>query len=107
MAQSRVYDLDVSVTASAQPDPGTSSASGDIVVYGTPVEQETLSGTRNGSNNAFTVAHTPRADWPFQLYRNGVKLILTTDYTRSGVNITMTSGNEPASDQLLTADYRY
>lgn len=105
MAQNRVYDHNVSVTASAAPDPGTASLSTDLVVYGTPVEQESLSGTVNGSNTAFTVAHTPRADWPFALYQNGIKLIPTTDYSRSGVNITMVSA--PVSGQLLTADYRY
>lgn len=108
MPQSRVYDLDVSITAAAQPDPGVSSASPDIVVYGTPVEQEVPAGLRNGANKVFTFAHTPRADWPFAFFMDGVKYIPTTEYTRVGAVVTLAAGTDaPAADQVPTGDYRY
>lgn len=106
--QNRIYTFLAGVQQSAAPDPGTPASSADVIPFsymGTIVEQEAPTGALNGSNTAFTLAHTPLSGWPFALFLDGIKLILGTDYTRTGTAITMTTA--PASNQVLTADYRY
>lgn len=56
----------------------------------------------SGSGTDFTIANTPVAG-SVKLYRNGIRQTITTDYTISGANITLTS--TIGSDTLL-ADYR-
>lgn len=68
-------------------------------------DDETPSGTLNGSNTAFTLAHTPSPSGSLQLYLNGVLQVPGTDFTLSGASITMTVA--PASTDTLKAWYRY
>lgn len=112
MAASRIYEYDTTVTTPTQPVAGTPSLSSDLVPksyldsqFGTIVEDEVPSGDKDNVNETFTLAHTPLAAWPFHLMVDGVKLTYTTDYTRSGVTITIPGGL--SSDQKPTADYRY
>lgn len=65
---------------------------------------ETPSGTINGSNPTFTLAATPVAG-SVRLYRNGLRLKATVNFTISGSTITMLSGNIPETDDWLLADY--
>ena len=69
------------------------------------VDNETPSGSVNGSNTAFTIASTP-VSGSVELYRNGIRLKsgAGNDYTVSGVNITMNQAPE-SGDALLT-DYQ-
>lgn len=106
--QSRIYVFMAGVEQAAQPDAGTPTDPNDIVplsYFGTLVEQESVSGTRDNSNTDFTVAHTPLSHWPFELFVNGVLLKAGVDYTRSGVNITIAGGLD--TTQVPTATYRY
>jgi len=68
------------------------------------VDAEIPSGTVNGSNVTFTLAHTPTAG-SLHFYLNGVRLRPTTDYTLAGATITMVAA--PQTGDWLYADYRY
>lgn len=70
--------------------------------YGTPPRLEIPSGTMNGVNATFTVAHSPST---FLLYYNGQLLKEGTGYTRNGTIITMQSGYIPVSGDQLFAVY--
>lgn len=69
------------------------------------VDQETPSGTVNGSNTAFSLANTPVAG-SIHLYLNGVlqEAGAGNDYTISGASITMLTA--PLSGEKLRASYR-
>jgi hypothetical protein len=67
-------------------------------------ENETPSGTINGSNTAFTLAHAPTTG-SLKLFLNGARQQLTGDYTLSGTTITFLTA--PQSGSILLADYRY
>lgn len=71
---------------------------------GTPVTDETPAGSLNGSNQLFTIAHTPLAG-TFALFINGVRQRNGTDYTITGGAITVTV--PPKSTDYLTAVYSY
>ncbi len=70
------------------------------------VTGETPSGTVNGSNVTFTLAHAP-ATGTLQLYRQGVRQQAGAgaDYSLSGSTITFNAA--PPSGDSLIADYRY
>lgn len=68
---------------------------------GTPVSSEVPSGTVNNVNTAFTIANLPLAG-TFKLYKNGVR---TTDFSRSGQNITMSVA--PNFGEQILCDYEY
>ena len=67
---------------------------------------ETPSGTIDGSNASFTLAHTPESG-TLILQRNGVTAKLTTEYTLSGGTITFEAGFEPQTGDWLLTSYRY
>ena len=66
-------------------------------------EQETPSGSINGSNTAFTLAFTPTANSAVQVYLDGVFQEQTVDYTISGANLTFTEA--PSLGQTMKAVY--
>lgn len=70
----------------------------------TDVWSETPSGTIDGSNVTFTLAHTPTAG-SVALYLNGARQKVTDDYTISGTTITFISA--PLTGSNLLADYVY
>ena len=55
------------------------------------VYNETPSGTINGVNDTFTLAHAPNPSSSLTLTLNGQVLIQGSDYTLSGSTITMTT----------------
>jgi hypothetical protein len=67
------------------------------------VTREAPSGTKNGSNPTFTLAHDPAGT--LSLYLNGQLMFPTGDYTISTVTITMIQVVE--STDVLLASYRY
>lgn len=76
----------------------TSSGGGS----GTWYQDEVPSGTKNGSNKAFTLAHTPTS--VVLLYLNGQYLVSGgVDYTRVTTAITMVVA--PLSTDALIATY--
>lgn len=70
------------------------------------VTREAVSGTKNGTNPTFTLAHAPTADSEM-LFLNGLLLNpgAGNDYTISGSTITMLT--LPVSTDILLATYRY
>lgn len=77
------------------------------VLTGTFSDAETPSGSINGSNVTFTLAHTPNPSADLQLYLNGQQLIAgaSADYTLSTATVTMASA--PKTGDILIAFYRY
>lgn len=66
------------------------------------IRNEVPGGSVNSSNVTFTLASTP-ASGSLRLYKNGVRLKITDDYTLSGTTITMVSA--PLTGDKLLADY--
>lgn len=64
---------------------------------------ETPSGAINGSNTVFTLAQSPLENEAVDVYLDGIKQIVTTDYSVSGSTITFVVA--PASGQSLRVDY--
>lgn len=76
--------------------------------YGTGITQvdgEVPSGTINSSNVTFTLAHAPNPATSLHLFKNGLRQLLTTDYSLSGLTITYTTA--PATSSTHEADYTY
>lgn len=68
-------------------------------------DNETPSGTVNGTNDIFTLANTPNPAMSLQLYVNGILQLYGTDFTLLAATITFT--NAPSTGAILTAFYRY
>lgn len=68
------------------------------------IDDETPSGTKNGSNTIFTIGNSPSPVSSLKVYRNGQRLRITEDYTFSGTTITFVV--PPESDDVLLVDYR-
>jgi hypothetical protein len=67
---------------------------------------EVPTGTLNGTNATFTLAHTPVAPSTLTVYRNGVLLSNGVDYNVSGANITFIGSQVPQSNDVLQTYYR-
>ena len=85
--------------------PLTPSSGGGI--SGTASFNETPSGTIDGSNNVFTLAHTPnQTSIPLMLYVNGARQASGgVDFTLSGATITFVT--PPEAGSVIFADYYY
>jgi hypothetical protein len=81
---------------------GLSGGSGSLVQVQRVMEE--VSGSKNGTNTAFTVSHTPGLA-SLELFLNGLRIVVGTDFTLSGSNITMNYA--PASTDSLQAVYFY
>lgn len=68
------------------------------------IDDETPSGTKNGSNTQFYLSKAP-INGSLKLYRGGARQRVTEDYTLVGKLITFTVA--PESTEILLADYRY
>lgn len=88
--------------AAASAVAAAASAASAALAVGTVSAGEAVSGTVDGVNLSFTVAHTPNTSIPFMLYIDGLR---ETAFTRVGSAITMTTA--PAVGQTLVADYNY
>ena len=64
-------------------------------------QDELVSGTKDGNNVTFTLAHTPTG--LVQLYLNGQYQVSGIDYTRTGTTITMTTA--PYAGNILSCNY--
>lgn len=82
---------------------GTSSFSG--IEYGLFVDNETPTGTIDGANNVFTLAHTPDPVASLELYLNGAFQTAGEDYILSSGTITFI--NAPVSSSIIRCSYRY
>ena len=67
------------------------------------IDDETPTGTINGSNQTFYLSNAPIPS-SVKVYLGGVRLRVTQDYTLSGRTLTFT--NAPQVGEILLADYR-
>lgn len=70
------------------------------------VDGETPAGAEDGVNTTFTLANSPNPSSSLGLYRNGLRLRQTGDYTISGNTITFQAGAVPQPNDGLLASYR-
>jgi len=66
------------------------------------IDDETPSGTQDGSNKAFLLSKAPIG---LKLYRGGARQRITEDYTLSGKTVTFLVA--PVVGEILLADYKY
>ena len=86
---------------------GLQGAKGDAGVAATNQSVEAPSGTMDGSNQTFTLAHTPAGN--IQLFYGGIMLRegVGYDFTISGVTITLLGSIKPVLGENLMAAYLY
>ncbi len=65
---------------------------------------EIPTGTKDGVNKTFTLAYAPNPTSSLEVYFNGQKVQLTTDYTVSGTTLTLVTF-APQSTDILTVNY--
>ena len=70
------------------------------------VDAETPAGSVNNANALFTLANTPSPSSSLNLYRNGLLMNPSGDYTVSGNSITFQGASIPQSGDTLLASYR-
>jgi hypothetical protein len=70
------------------------------------VDQETPSGAINGINLTFTSSQTPSPSSSLAVFRNGVRMTLSVDYTLSGAIITFVTASVPQTTDTLSCSYR-
>lgn len=70
------------------------------------IDAESPAGTLNGSNTTFALTHTPSSAGSLTLFRNGVLLADSVDFTLSGSTVTFSGSSVPQSGDLLQAYYR-
>ena len=68
------------------------------------IDDETPSGTVNGSNATFTLANVPNPPASVKVFVNGARMRVTDDYTLSSKTITF--GTAPPSSSIILVDYR-
>ncbi len=90
--------------------PNITSSPGGVIVgedtSGTFVDLETPAGLLNGSNLVFTLSAAPSPTNSLSLFRNGLRMSPTVDYTVSGNTITFISGAQPQPGDILRASFR-
>jgi len=88
-------------------DTGLQGSKGDAGVAASNQSIETPSGTMDGSNQTFTLAHTPAGNielfWNGNLLKEGVGY----DFTISGTTITLIGTNKPNLGDNMIAVYVY
>lgn len=93
-------------TGALQYSTSTHAFSCGSVPTGSFADAETPTGTINGSNVTFTLAHTPNPAASLQLFLNGQELIAGgADYTLS--TATITAASAPKTGDVLIAFYRF
>ena len=70
------------------------------------VDGEIPTGTVDGSNTAFTLSQAPNPPASLELYRNGIHLRSTLDFTASGASIVFLPGQAPRPGDILVCSYR-
>lgn len=71
-------------------------------------DNETPSGTVDGANKVFTLAHAPSPSSSLNLFWNGQRLVDGSDFTLSGLTITYAAGfAAPVAGDSYNANYRY
>jgi hypothetical protein len=73
---------------------------------GASIAIEVPSGTKNGTNNVFTLANTPLLG-TLQLFTNGLLLSVGNDFLLSATTIIFLSGAVPQASDGIQASYYY
>ena len=68
-------------------------------------DDETPSGTMNGTNKAFTIAKAPNPTASLKVFLNGARQKTDIDFTLSGKTITLASA--PEATETILVDYRF
>lgn len=68
------------------------------------IDDETPTGTVNGTNKVFTLANTPNPSTSLKVFVNGARMRITEDYTLSGATITFITA--PPTTSIILCDYR-
>ena len=68
-------------------------------------DNETPTGTIDGSNKVFTLLYSPDPIGSLDIFLSGSHLTITEDYTLSGSTITF--ANAPVTGDILRVFYRY
>jgi len=68
------------------------------------IDDEILTGTINGTNKDFTIAHSPSPVTSLKIYRGGARQRITEDYTFSGTTVSFLVA--PVTGEILTGEYR-
>ena len=80
------------------------AGSGSSVTF---VDGENPSGTMDGINTAFTLANSPVSGSALRLYKNGILLTASSDYTLAGAAVTFINSAQPNPGDILLAYYRH
>lgn len=83
----------------------TSAPSGGVSIRF--VDDETLTGTVDGTNAVFTLANVPNPASSLKVYRNGLRQKVGLDYNLNSATVTFVTLAIPQHGDILTADYRY
>lgn len=70
-------------------------------------DNETPAGAVNSSNRTFTLTHAPSPAGSLSVFRNGLKMSETVDYTLATNTITFFVASTPQTGDQLTASYRF
>ena len=107
----RLYEVNVGIETTAQPDAGSPAVPNDLITLGylqanyepkrTCVSGEVPTGLVNSSNTDFVLANTPKTG-ALRVFIDGVRI---TAYTLSVATITFSVA--PVTGQVVEADYSY
>lgn len=70
-------------------------------------DDEAITGSINGSNDTFVLAHTPSPAASLQFFRNGVCLKRAVGYVLTGNTVVLQAGYIPDTGEILSAFFRY
>lgn len=68
-----------------------------------PTDFKVNTGSGDGSTTIFALSHTPIADSVLYVYVDGIKRVLTVDFSLSGKNVTFVTA--PANGQTIEFNY--
>ena len=85
---------------------GACGAPSSVTISTAFVDGDTPAGTENGTNLTFVLSQTPSPSVSLSLYRNGLALRQTLDYTLSGNTVTFLQAAAPQTGDILQAFYR-
>lgn len=87
------------------PAVGAGTAGGFVPNF---ADNETPTGTVNGINTVFTLAHTPNPAASLDLFKNGQLLIASgVDFTLATATVTFTAGSIPQTGDAIICSYRF
>lgn len=69
------------------------------------IDDETPTGSINGTNTSFTISKAPNPTSSLKVYSGGIRLRVTEDYTISGRTITFNTA--PLTNTIILVDFRY